>query len=372
MGVRSRQRRGTERERSEMYLLLFLLISPAFGRPSSAQPAGVNKLDDLNKYNKHVSDLLKDSRLFGSVVEDLKAARENVVNITADLEFLQTKIDELRNQDNYIDQFNKAIVSVNQTRRDLRKLARRTVTEANGLTPLLQQIDRQQEKREKLQKLRETNPELAILLDSVDINNDDPSALKSLIEKMKGLMLETKERLEEAREKYQSAHLIFDNLDSSVTSQNSILDRAVKDINAQYQADKEYTEKVRYNCKWAAVFTLGLCSLIHHFANEVPLERSRVELANLQSRAHDFGRRVKTLNGDIDAAIEVINAEIELISIWAVSAEIVKNNIDQYPAKHLDKFAVIRNIFEGGLHNLTTVARDFLIQTEILFKSSVA
>jgi len=350
-----------------MYLLLFLLISPAFGRPSSAQPAGVNKLDDLNKYNKHVSDLLKDSRLFGSVVEDLKAARENVVNITADLEFLQTKIDELRNQDNYIDQFNKAIVSVNQTRRDLRKLARRTVTEADGLTPLLQQIESQQKKREKLQKLREASPELARELDSIGINNDDPSALKSLIVKMKGLMLETKERLEEAREKYQSAHLIFDNLDSSVTSQKSILDTAVKEINAEHQADKKYTENVRFWCAVAAGPTLGLCSLIHHFANEVPLEESRVELANLQSRANDFGRKVKTLNRDIDAAIEVIDAEIELIGKWAVSAEVVRNNIDQYPAKHLDKYGSIRKIFQRGLDNSKNVAQDFLNQTEILF-----
>merc|ERR1712079_133301 len=329
--------------------------SPAFGRPSSAQPTGVNKLerlDDLNKYNKHVGDLLKDSRLFGSVVEDLEAARENVYNIEDDLEVLQIKVKGLRNQDNYIDQFDKAIECVNETRRDLRKLARRTVTEANGLTPLLQQLKKQQEKREKLRKLRVANPDLAILLDSVDINNDDPTALKSLIIKMKGLMLETKERLEEAREKYESAHLTFDNLDSSVTSQNSILDRAVKDINAQHQEDKEYTEKVRYGCKWAAVFTFGLCSLIHHYANEVPLERSRVELANLRSRAHDFGRRVKTLNGDIDAAIEVITAEIELISEWAVSAEVVRENIEEYPAEYLDKYGAIRKIFISGLDDL--------------------
>merc|ERR1711983_508463 len=260
---------GTDREgeRETMYLVLFLLIAPALGRPSSAQPDDVDKLDDLNKFNRQLGELLKDSRLFGAVVEDLDAAKQNVLDIEDDLRFLRTKIRGLQYRDNYIEQFNQAIVYVNQTRLDLRKLAVRTVTETKALTPLL---------------------------DSFDINADDPAALKSLIEKMKGLMIETKERLEEAVGKYQRAHEVFENLiDYAEVNKNAVIG-GEKELKEKYKKDKAYTEKVRNICAAVSFFTFGLCSLIHHFENEVPLERDRIKLANLKSKTVDFLGRVKT------------------------------------------------------------------------------
>merc|ERR1712045_610459 len=170
--------------------------------------------------------------------------------------------------------------------------------------------------------------------------------LKSLIEKMKGLMLETKERLEEAREKYEPAHLIFDNLDSSVTSQNSILDRAVKEINAQHQEDKEYTEKVRSDCKIASWFTFGLCSLIHHYVNEVPLEKARLEGEDLTSRSKKLTERAKILKKDINEAIEIMDDEIKLIDKWAISAEKMEKNIDDIPEESLRVFEAFRRVFK--------------------------
>merc|ERR1711983_688046 len=277
----------TEKERETMYLVLFLLIAPALGRPSSAQPDDVDKLDDMNKFNNQLGELLKDSRLFGAVVEDLDAAKQNVLDIEDDLRFLRTKIRGLQYRDNYIEQFNQAIVYVNQTRLDLRKLAVRTVTEAKALTPLLQQIDRKHEQREKI-------PDVALLLDSFDINADDPAALKSLIEKMKGLMIETKERLEEAVGKYQRAHEVFENLiDYAEVNKNAVIG-GEKELKEKYKKDKAYTEKVRNICAAVSFFTFGLCSLIHHFENEVPLERDRIKLANLKSKTVDFLGRVKT------------------------------------------------------------------------------
>jgi len=138
----------------------------------------------------------------------------------------------------------------------------------------------------------------------------------------------------------------------------------VEKINAQHQEVKENAEKCNH---WTSIFTLNLCGLLRTVVN-----KQSENLENLLSRANDFGRRVKTLNQDIDAAIEVITAEIELISKWAVSAKVVRENIDQYPAEYLDKFGSFRKIFEDGLDNLKNVAQDFLIQTEILFKPSDA
>merc|ERR550519_2923208 len=97
-------------------------------------------------------------------------------------------------------------------------------------------------------------------------------------------MIETGERLEEARDKYRSANLAFENLISSIKAQNKIVGDKVDEVYRKFRLDKDYTEAVRYNCKIAAVFTLGLCSLIHHYENEKPLEQSRVEYEELQAK----------------------------------------------------------------------------------------
>merc|ERR1712099_139456 len=94
----------------------------------------------------------------------------------------------------------------------------------------------------------------------------------------------------------------------------------------QYEKDKEYTETVRYNCKIASWFTFGLCSLIHHFVNEVPLEEARVKLESLQTKTDSLLERTITLNQDIKGAIDIMTKEIELINIWANSAEVVSKN----------------------------------------------
>merc|ERR1712113_761388 len=52
---------------------------------------------------------------------------------------------------------------------------------------------------------------------------------------------------------------------------------------AKNEEDKEYTEKGRSGCKIVSLFTFGLCSLVHHYVNEVPLEEARVELERLRA-----------------------------------------------------------------------------------------
>merc|ERR1712241_1166251 len=149
-----------------------------------------------------------------------------------------------------------------KTRTELRELADRTLSDERSLT---------------------------LLLDSIDKSHTTPTQvtlLKIAIANMKDLMIETKDRLEEARAKYNEAQEAFENLIFSVAKQNKIVDDAVAFMRAKYLKDKAYTEQVRYNCKWAAIFTFGLCSLIHHFENEVPLEQSRVEIEELKTKTN--------------------------------------------------------------------------------------
>merc|ERR1711884_400085 len=221
-----------------------------------------------------------------------------------------------------------------------------------------------QQIRQELRDLAETAVseirDVTILLEDLDRNND-PVLLKLAIDIIKDLMLETKERLEAARGKYQSVRQAFGNLISNVTTQNEILVEVVGQLEAQHQEDKARTEKVRYDCKIASIFTLGLCNLIHHFVNESPLVNALEELADIKTKSARFLERTRILNQDIDVAIDLISENLDQINTWADSAEDVSENIEDYPAEYLEKYESSREAFKTGLVNLKNVAEQFLI-----------
>jgi len=335
-----------------MYLLLLLLVSPAFGRPSSDQlDVGEdisNQLDKIVNFTNETGKLLKNSKLFEKVSDSLTEAEQNILEMEAELKSLKSKIPQLQDEGNFFPDYNKAKRYLRETRQELRELAHRTVTEVRDLKILLEDLD-------------ETN-------DNENDNDKSKSKqsflLKISIDKMKSLMIETGERLEEARKKYTSATLAFDNLISSVKTQNGIMEVVKNETIVNYQKDKDYTETVRENCKIASWFTFGLCSLIHHFANEVPLETARVELEDLQAKTDSLLERTITLNQDIKGAIGILAEEIELINIWADSAERVSKNIKEYPIESLTKYQTIRNIFKNGLVDLKTAAEKFIAHSK--------
>merc|ERR1712045_259929 len=121
-----------------------------------------------------------------------------------------------------------------------------------------------------------------------------------------------------------------------------------------------YSEQVRLNCKVSAVFTFGLCSLIHHYANEVPW-LTREELADIKSKSDRFLERTRILNQDIDVAIDLIAKNLDQINTWADSAEDVSENIEDYPAEYLEKYESSREAFKTGLVDLKNVAEQFLV-----------
>merc|ERR1712244_106164 len=109
----------------------------------------------------------------------------------AELQLLETE--ELHFEDNYFPAYNEAKRYLRETRQGLRKLADRTVTEVRDLKILLEDLDK----------------------------TNDTVLLKASLDKMKELMIETLETLKEALEKYNSAVETFDNLNSSIATQNS-------------------------------------------------------------------------------------------------------------------------------------------------------
>merc|ERR1712141_199839 len=339
MGITSKTERG---ERREMVILLILLVSTAFGRPSSDRDVGTqigNQLDDLLEFNNEQGKLLNNSNLFGKVSESLKNAQQNIIDMETELKTLASKFNSLREEKSFFPEFNKAKSSLRQTRQELRELAHRTVKEEKNVRLLLDALHNDATSR-----------------------SHKPQLLKAAIGRMKLLMEETKEKLQAAKNKYDEATLAYTNLISSVKAQHDILGVEARKIYEKFNEDKEYTEKVRSNCKIASWFTFGLCSVIHHFVNEVPLEEARVEVENLETMSEKLTERAKILNKDINEAIEIMDDEIELIDKWANSAEKMEKNIDDFPEESLREFEAYRLVFKLGLDDLKKAAENFLAQ----------
>merc|ERR1711953_509685 len=191
MGVLHRQR--GERER-EMYLIVLLLITSAFGRPNSAQldvAANIaNQLDSIVAFSNEMGSLLDDSPLIGTVSEDLEAAEQNLLEMEKGLKTLQDQVPAIQRQSHgsYVAEFNNIKSILQQARQELRDMAENTVREVRDVTILLEDFD----------------------------SNNHTDLLKPVFVIMKDLMLETKEKLEAAREKWQSVPpQAFDDIISS-------------------------------------------------------------------------------------------------------------------------------------------------------------
>jgi len=321
-----------------MYLLLILLVSPAFGRPSSDQldvggEIG-NQLDDIVDFSKETGKLLNDSKLFGKVSESFKDAEQNILEMEAELNSLRSQFNKLGKEKSFFPDYYKAKRHLRETRQVLRELAHRTVTEEENVRKLLDDLD----------------------------SGKEPLMLKLTIDSMRLLMKETQERLEEGTQKYNLAFEAFENLIASVKTQNGILDKEVDEEYRKFRLSEDYTLGVRETCKVLSWFTFGLCSLIHHFENEVPLKKARVENEKLQAKKYKLVERAETLNADIRYAIGIMKEEIDLIGKWANNAETVSQNIDDYPEEYLRKYQPIRTTFRKNLHDLKNVALEFLDQ----------
>merc|ERR1712214_66817 len=339
MGITSQTERG---ERREMVILLTLLVSTAFGRPSSDRDVGTqigNQLEDILEFNNEQGKLLNNSNLFGKVSESLKNAQQNIIDMETELKTLALKFDSLREEKSFFPEFNKAKSSLRQTRQELRELAHRTVKEEKNVRTLLDALD-----------------------NDATSGSHKPLLLGGAIGRMKLLMEETQERLEAAKINYEEATLSYTNLISFVKAQHDILGVEARNIYEKFNEDKEYTEKVRSNCKIASWFTFGLCSLIHHFVNEVPLEEARVEVEILEIKSEKLTERAEILNKDIGEAITIMKDEIELINKWANSAEKMEKNIDDFPEESLRMYAPFRVVFKNGLDDLKKAAENFLAQ----------
>ena len=97
-------------------------------------------------------------------------------------------------------------------------------------------------------------------------------------------------------------------------------------------------------------------------AIEAGIAEYRAEMEKLVTITGRMLKNGKTVDQDINEAIDILTEEIDLINNWANSAEVVSNNIDKYPQEYLKKYITIRTVFSNGLDDLKNAAETFLAQ----------
>ena len=174
---------------------------------------------------------------------------------------------------NYYRAYYRAKSYLRETRQDLRRLANKTLSDVRDLKIVLGQLN-------------ETNDVIFNLF----------------VNRMKDVKFE---RLEEAREKYESAVKTFENTKSFILT------------------------RLFYN--------------------------------RFLASGQDFEEAINVVNS-------ILNDEIDLISIWTQRAKVVSRNIDDSPKDILSKFESVRTIFINGLDDLESAADQFLGQLEVIIK----
>ena len=336
-----------------MYLLVVFLISSAFGMPSKAEldvGAEIAKqLESLDNISVEIGEILNNSDLTKKVVESLQAAETIILEMEVKLKTLQYEVADLRIEDNYFPKYNKAKSHLRETRQKLRELAHRTVAEVR---------------------------DLKILLEAV---NEDSVLLGVSIDKVSGMMNETLKGLEEARGNYESALTVFNDLISSVKTQNQKLDKMLTEESDDQQVwEATVTAAVREPCEKRNMkimekknikmmeeenenmkMKMENCSTIDATTEIADFE---AELKDLKTTTDNILKSGTNFNETIKKAIEILTNKIELISTKTKSAGKVSENINQYPEESLKKFEAIRMDFIDGLDDLNIAAEQFLKQ----------
>jgi len=339
--------REAQQER-EMYLYLLLLISPAFGMPTSdlieTGEEIINQFDSIPIFTEQTKGFFKNvtRTLYKAVAASLQTAEKNILELNNELKNLETE--GKKYQTDYFPAFNKAKRFLRESRQKLRKLADSTVKEVKALKALLKDLD----------------------------ETKDTVLLEISLDKMKDLMIETLETLKEAHEKYNSASEIFQNINSSVKETNIRLKKMATNGTEEYNDWVTKTRDIYGTFRDASIGymildifgCLGICSFVNDYVIEPQitaktealikenLERLQVITSRMMKSGDHFDR---TLND----AMGILNDEIDLIDRWTNNAKKVKRNINKYPTEYLKKYDSVRDNFITGLDDLKKSAEEF-------------
>lgn len=181
--------------------------------------------------------------------------------------------------------------------------------------------------------------------------------LKATIEKMKELMVLSKDALTEATEKYYQAIETFDNLNSSIQLQNRLLknfsETASENVNSLSFKLSNFPEP-----------ELFLFSDFNLYFSSYWMEK----VAKLEADIEETFASAQKIDEILKEGIAFLNEEIEVLGRWSNGVDTVSKNIDQYPQEYLRKIKVIRTTFINALTDLQNTATEFLNRGELFEK----
>merc|ERR1711884_291772 len=348
----------------EMALLL-LLISTAFGMPSSGQPdVGAkiaNQLEIFNNYSNEAGKLFVNSSLIEDVVKSLLGAEENLLQMEVGLKSLKYEVPKLRIDGNYFTDFNKAKYYVRQTRQGFREFAYKTVIELRDLKILIQDIDKSQ----------------------------DSILLKISLGKIKDLMIKTLKTLKEAEENYKNAVELFNGLNTSITSKHEELEKmlnrnsaeyhvwvkTVKEVETEVCQNRSKDTKDRLN-NWyknaknkvkeafKPIDVLGVINTEPLCLDSVDEKVSdfEAELRKLKGITEGTLEKTKHFDEDIMKAIDILTEETDHFEIWTEEVKDVSQTIDKNTEEYLREYKIIGTAFIAGIDGLKVASEKFLDQ----------
>merc|ERR1712241_1534587 len=350
-------KRGREREMA----LLLLLISTAFGMPSSGQhDVGAkiaNQLEIFNKFSDEAGKLFVNSSLIEKVVESLLGAEENLLQMEVGLKSLKYEVPKLRIDGNYFSDFNKAKSYVRQTRQGFREFAYKTVIELRDLKILIQDVDKSQ----------------------------DSILLRISLEKVKDLMIKTLKTLKEAEENYKNAVDLFNGLNTSITSKYEELEimlnrdsvkyhawvKIVKEVETEVCQNRSKDTEDRLNQFWKdtkeafkKVDILGVINTEPLCLDSVDEKVSdfEAELEKLKGITEGTLEKTKHFDEDIMKAIDILTGETDHFEIWTEKVKDVRQTIDNNSKEYLREYQAIETSFIAGIDDLKVASEKFLDQ----------
>jgi len=267
--------------------------------------------------------MYKDSNMYEKIAKDLYEGEKVLIELNAKINSLG--YEEFENQKDYFPAYNEAKQHMKKSRQGLRKLAHRTVSEVSSLLILLTALDKSKE----------------------------PVLLKVSLDKMKNLMIETLETLEEALDDYNSAQETIENLNDSIKQTNALLGEVLAK-NTPKPCSELNPNSTGYEYFVYHVHCITPRRFWNAFYPSIP------KLREISFKMEVEGKR---FDKTIKQAIGILSEEIELIGKWSSSAGVVSKNIDDNSEEYLKEYFAIRTIFVNALDDLHKNALEFLAQS---------
>ena len=289
-------------------------------------------------------------------MKSVNEAEKKIESLNIELKLMDQKDHDIKKK--YFEKFNNAKSQLRQVRQQLRELADKTVKETKNLKILINDLDNE--------------------------NNTKQKVLKLSLKKMHKLMAFSETKLNNSAVKYNNAITHFDNLNSEVQEQNGYLEKLLNKKSAEHEA---WVTKIRTDA-YASTGVLspllgigdffgclGLCSLIGSVILGSTVGGVESKIANYEAELGKFERITKDiLKGGIQINETMVKAkvfledEIVIIGEWKNNVGIVKDNIELNDEEDIREIDSIRTIFMNGLNDLEKSAQDFLSREKLFGK----